>query len=388
VLIRFSRLASEANSGSAILPLLVDAAIEHTHAAGAVVVEIVEGWRTRVVAACGVPSEVLRSEGDADAIGEELGAQLVATAREGGRTFARARTLPLVSTGGLFGALVLLCASDHEADGDQLAIAQALVDLAAIAVGRANQLTKLEKANAELLASREVLARSEKLRSLGQMAAGLTHDLKNVLNPLSLHAQIIDRAVARGDGERAKESVREMRAVIQRGIEMLERLRGFSRQTPEARTIEVDLSRLATEAVSIARPRMSSRKGALCRIVEDLGEVPPVLARPDEIVAAVVNLVVNAMDAMPDGGTITIRTQADGQGGATITVADDGPGMSPDVQARVFEPFFTTKGAEGTGLGLAMVFATMQRCGGHVALDTAPGRGAAFTLSFPASRPR
>jgi signal transduction histidine kinase len=135
--------------------------------------------------------------------------------------------------------------------------------------------------------------------------------------------------------------------------------------------------------MAIARPRMSSRKGALSRIVEELGEVSPVVARADEVVAAVVNLVANAIDAMPDGGTITLRTGTS-EGRAWLTVADTGPGMTPEVQARVFEPFFTTKGEEGTGLGLAMVFATMQRYRGSVSLETEPGKGAAFTLSFPA----
>jgi signal transduction histidine kinase len=216
------------------------------------------------------------------------------------------------------------------------------------------------------------------------MAAGVSHDLKNILNPLSMHAQIVQRAIARNDDAQAKQSVEEMHAVIRRGVETVERLRAFSRQSPEARAQKVDINVLVREAAAIARPRMSSRAVALSRIVEELGEVPPVLARADEVVAAVVNLVVNAIDAMPGGGTITLRT-ATSDDRASITVIDTGPGMTPEVQSRVFEPFFTTKGADGTGLGLAMVFATMQRHGGSVSLETEPGKGAAFTLSFPIS---
>ncbi|MGD0529392.1 MAG: HAMP domain-containing sensor histidine kinase, partial [Polyangiaceae bacterium] len=195
------------------------------------------------------------------------------------------------------------------------------------------------------------------------------------------------RAIARGNTEQANQSLDEMAGVIVRGVETIDRLRAFSRQAPDTLAKKVDLNGLTREAVAIARPRMASRVGALCRIHEELGEVPPVVGRPDEIIGAVVNLVVNAIDAMPDGGTIAVRTGVT-DGRAFLTVADTGPGMTPEVQARVFEPFFTTKGSEGTGLGLANVFATMQRHGGAVSLETSPGNGAAFTLSFPLAEAR
>ena len=385
VLIRFSRLASEAQLGE-ILSLLANAGVEQIRADGALVVEIGEAGRLRVTASRGVSEADLSGwEGDADEIGEEMGTALLSLLAGAGRPFARARTLPLVSTGGLFGALVLLFDADHETGEGGLKLAHALVDLAAMAVARANELAKLHKANAELRASREALARSEKLRSLGQMAAGLTHDLRNILNPLSLHTQIVARKATRGETSEVLATVSEMKGILKRADEMLERLRAFSRQSPASGAISVDLRSLASEAVAIARPRMASRKGALCRIVEQLEDVPPVMARGDEVVAALVNLIANAIDAMPDGGTITVTTRLGDspRGGATVTVADTGPGMTAEVQARVFEPFFTTKGADGTGLGLAMVFATMQRHAGTVTLDTAPGQGAAFTLRFP-----
>jgi len=379
-LIRFSRLASEASTGSQVLPLLAEAAVRHLGADGAVVVEVTDDGRLRVAAAQDVPETVAQWAGESEAIDSELGPDLL-RASEG--KFADAQTFPLVSTGGLFGALVLLFRAKASTTERELGLARGLADLAAVAVGRASQMAKLVQANAELRASRDVLARTEKLRALGQMAAGVSHDLKNILNPVSLHAQLIQRAIARGDTEAATRSVEELRGIIHRGVETLERLRAFSRQSPDARATRVQLEKLAAEALVIARPRMSSRSGALCRIVEELAEAPPVEARGDEVVAAVVNLLVNAMDAMPDGGTIHLCT-GEARGGAFVTVADTGPGMTPDVQARIFEPFFTTKGGEGTGLGLAMVFATMQRCGGSVSVESTPGQGAAFTLWFPA----
>jgi signal transduction histidine kinase len=378
VLVRFGRLASEASSGAAILPLLAEAAVDHVKADGAVVVELTEKGEARVAASRDVPDTVSRWTGEVDALDSALGTQLLKAA---GKAFARAHPVPLVSTGGLFGALVLFFVEDRETSELEMQVAHGLANMAAIAMGRAVHLARLEKTNAELRASREALARTEKLRALGQMAAGLSHDLKNILNPLSMHAQLVKRAVKRGDAAQANESLDEMGRVIQRGVETIDRLRAFSRQSPDTRAKKVDLNALTREAVAIARPRMSSHVAALSRIHEQLGELPPVVGRADEIVGAVVNLVVNAIDAMPDGGNITLRTGVK-DGRACVTVADDGPGMTPEVQARVFEPFFTTKGAEGTGLGLANVFATMQRHGGSVSLETEPGKGAAFTLAF------
>lgn len=381
VLVRFSRLASEASSGAEILPLLADAAIDHVGADGAIIVELTEMRSARVAASRDVPEAMAKWTGTGDSIDSQLGAQFL---RLGARRFARSHSLPLVSTGGLLGALVLFFAAGNEPNDRKMHVARGLTDMAAVAMGRAADVAELGRANVELRASREALARTEKLRALGQMAAGLSHDLKNILNPLSLHTQIIKRAVARGDREQANQSLDEMDGIIRRGVETIDRLRAFSRLSPEKRAQKIDLNALVREAVAIARPRMSPRVAEQSRIVEELGEVPPVVGRADEVVGAVVNLVINAIDAMPEGGTITLRTGV-ARGRAFVTVADSGPGMSPDVQARVFEPFFTTKGAEGTGLGLANVFATMLRHGGTASLETEPGKGAAFTLLFPPS---
>jgi signal transduction histidine kinase len=380
ILVRFSRMASETRSGREILPLLADAAIEHLKADGAVVVEVTQTGSLCAAAARNVPEKLAGWTGrDGDVIGDELGDELV---RESGGQFVRAASLPLVSSGSLFGTLVLLFGAGTGKETTNLKVARGLADLAAIALGRAEELAQLARVNAELRTSREALARTEKLRALGQMAAGVSHDLKNILNPLSMHAQLAQRALARGEIDKANASLDECRAVIRRGVETIDRLRAFSRQTPEARAARADVNALVHEAVALARPRLSSRAGTPPRIEVELGEVPPVVVHAEEVLAAIVNLIVNAIDAMPHGGVVTLRTAARDDGVA-VTVADNGPGMTPEVQARVFEPFFTTKGAEGTGLGLAMVFATMQRHSGTVTLDTSPGSGATFTLWLP-----
>ncbi|MGZ3455055.1 MAG: sensor histidine kinase, partial [Polyangiales bacterium] len=203
-------------------------------------------------------------------------------------------------------------------------------------------------------------------------------------NPILLHIQIAGRSIDRGALDDAKSSLAEMKRVLGRGVETVERLRNYSRQTPESAPEEVDLDRLVHEAREIAKPRLASGNRRMPRIVEELGAPPRFPGQPGDIVSALVNLICNSIDAMTEGGTIVLRTGfADGQ--IFAQVSDDGPGMPKEIEERVFEPFFTTKGEEGTGLGLAMVYACMKRHGGAVKLETAPGKGTTFTLSFPAS---
>jgi signal transduction histidine kinase len=381
-LVRFARVVSDAAAPQEILPLLADALHEDVGVDGVCVVEIAGTGGARVAVSRGLPKEVLSLVLDPDAMGAELGK---AVAAESGIAFARTETRPLVASGNLFGSVVMLFL-DESRGARGLQMAEGLIDLAATAMESVLQLEKLEKSYADLRASQNVLARTEKLRALGQMAAGVSHDLKNILNPLSLHLQVADRAIVRGDLAEARESIVEMKQVVVRGVETVERLRSYSRQTKESKAELVDLARLAREAVGIAKPRMAAT-GHVLRIVEELGEVPAILADSGELVSALVNLVVNAIDAAGSTGkTITLRSGED-SGNVYVEVADDGPGMTPEVEKRVFEPFFTTKGNEGTGLGLAMVYATVQRYGGTITLDTAPGKGTRFRLTFPCGAP-
>ena len=135
-------------------------------------------------------------------------------------------------------------------------------------------------------------------------------------------------------------------------------------------------------ALELVRPRTDG--GVRVELRDHAYDVGTVPGRRADVIDAVVNLAINAIEAVSDagGGAVTIRTGSDDDA-AWIEVTDDGPGMPPEVEARVFEPFFSTKGTQGTGLGLANVFATMQRHHGDVVLDTGLGRGTRFQLRFP-----
>jgi PAS domain S-box-containing protein len=225
------------------------------------------------------------------------------------------------------------------------------------------------------------LHRGEKLRALGELAAGIAHDLRNIYNPIALNVRLLrSRFERREDGD---ELLTRIEDALRTAQETVESLRGFSKEEPERPPEAGDLNRLVDAAIGICLPRI--RTHASIEIRRERDETPSVLVRGSELVNAVVNLVVNALEALPAKGTITARTGR-AEGGGFVEVEDDGPGMPPETEHRAFEPLFTTK-ADGTGLGLAIVYAFVQRSGGRVTLRTALGRGTSIRLWFPEAKP-
>jgi signal transduction histidine kinase len=376
VLLRFSRMAASADEPDAILRLLAQSSTGEVGADAAAVLRVTPSGQVVVAASVGLPPELSAAPIEAEIIGPELAAELIS--RTEGR-FVDARVVPLVADGDLFGVLVLLCHVECTRVDEHGPLAQGLGDLAAIALSKAAKYAELQRSYEQLRASREALAQAEKLRALGQMAAGVSHDLKNLLNPLGLLTQLLRRRIQRGQD--ALPVVDQLEAALKTGVETLERLREFSRQEREHTPQRVQLDREVARAVEVCRPRVHQVSGL--EITEALDSGATVLVVASDLFNAVVNLVLNATEAMPAGGRITVRTGIEASE-PWLSVEDDGPGMPPEIERRVFEPFFTTK-AEGTGLGLANVYAFMQRHGGRVELRTEPGAGTRFVLRFPAS---
>lgn len=225
------------------------------------------------------------------------------------------------------------------------------------------------------------LEQSHKLRALGQMASSIAHDLNNILAPITLQVQLLRRVM--GTDEECDDMLELIESAVRTGADTVSRLRNFSRQEPDGRVEPTDPEQMAELARQICLPRL--REYPSITLTRVPATTQRVVVRPSELVNAIVNLIVNALEALGGKGTITLRTGSDHEEGYVwIEVADDGPGMPPELERRAVEPFFTTK-AQGTGLGLAMVYACAHRNGGRLDIDTRPGRGTVVRLSFPAA---
>src|SRR4051812_38240953 len=235
----------------------------------------------------------------------------------------------------------------------------------------------------ELLALQEAAARDRRLAAVGQLAAGVMHDVNNALNPIMAAAYLLEMNAENPT------AVRDYAVRIARGAETgaatAARVGRFIRQEPllGAREDQVDLSIMVEEVVAMTRPLWQERaKGGVVHLDQELTGGAIVKGIAGELREALLNLVQNALDAMAGGGTLRIRTTA-GANEIAVAVSDTGTGMSAEVRERAFEPFFTTKGVNGTGLGLAEVYGIARRHRGRAEIESEPGQGTTVRLVFP-----
>ncbi|MFN8637562.1 MAG: PAS domain S-box protein [Chloroflexota bacterium] len=233
----------------------------------------------------------------------------------------------------------------------------------------------------------ERVARGEKLRALGQMSSGVAHDLNQSLALIAGYGELLQHAL--DEQPLPLDRLREMTDVMVRaasdGGETVRRLLSFVRTSRDESEPLVDVAHVLYEVVQLTAPRWRDASQAEGRPIEMTVEVEGDIRLPGSASAlreALTNLVLNAVDALPEGGTIELGAKVKGDR-ALITVSDSGVGMSEEVRARIFEPFFTTKGDRGTGLGLPTVFGIVEAHGGELSVHSEPGQGATFELSFP-----
>jgi signal transduction histidine kinase len=377
VVLPFARAAATVRTSGDILPLLADALATLPEVDAVAVLELGDDGRVRLAASSRLPETLADWSTDGDALGPEL-AQSLLVAAEG--IFERARPIPLVSGGDLYGIAMLLSRRPATPPSESSRLAESLVDLTAVALERAARHSELVRSLEQLRASREALSRSEKLRSLGEMAAGIAHDLKNILNPIGLQLELLTRRMGK-DPAAALEVVDQMRQALRSGAATVDRLRAFSRQAPERAAERTSLEEAVRSGIEICKPRL--RQYPRLRVQERLDGAGTVLVRADELINAVVNLIVNAIDAMGGEGELAVRTGAAADH-VWVEVEDTGAGIPEDVARRIFEPFYTTK-REGTGLGLATIYAFARRHGGDVTFRTVVGEGTCFRIQLPSA---
>ncbi len=300
---------------------------------------------------------------------------------------------------GVFGVLVVARRATHAFSSVESEFLTQLCEHVSLAANQAHLHESLRQAYDELRNTQNAMVQQERLRALGEMASGIAHDINNAISPITLY---VDAILTHETG--FSQRTREQLEIIQRAADdvahTVARMGEFyrQRQTPlPLAPVEVD--RILRETLELTRARwsdMAQQRGVVIQptIETDFTSGNPiVMAIESEMREALVNLVLNATDAMPEGGRLTLRAGhmiESGKGVARrvfIEVIDTGIGMDDATRRRCLEPFFTTKGERGTGLGLAMVYGIAQRHGVDIDILSAPGEGTTFRLTFPRGSP-
>ncbi|HEU5134430.1 MAG TPA: ATP-binding protein [Steroidobacteraceae bacterium] len=357
--------------------------------------ELELGEQQKIDIADGGPGDCVRGdlvyEPDTAAAGTPFAKRL---ARCGLRSFV-AVPLLVEQRSGVFGVLLVARTSVDGFSGSDREFLDQLGENVALASNQAQLHSALQSAYEELRDTQQAVMRQERLRALGQMASGIAHDINNAISPATLYVEAI---LERANGLDAK--TRSQLETVQRAIgdvaQTVSRMGEFYRQGETKATLsQVNINEVLGQIPDLTRARWSdlaqARGVAIDMRVDKAPGTPMIMANESEIREALINLVFNAADALPDGGRITLRARrsagdAPGAKPSTIVeVCDDGIGMDEDTRNHCLEPFFTTKGLRGTGLGLAMVYGIAQRHSAGLQIDSNVGKGTTIRLVFPDS---
>jgi PAS domain S-box-containing protein len=304
---------------------------------------------------------------------------------------------PLLIESQVFGVLVVARRRSESFSSGECEFLRQLTEHTALAAQQAELYGALQGAYEDLRQTQQAVMQQERLRALGQMASGIAHDINNAISPIVLYTDVLlekepDLSVrARGFLQTIQQAISDVAATVSRMKEF------YREREPQSPMLPVKLNQLVEQVVILTRARwsdMALRRGADIDVSTDLeNDLPDIMGIESEIREALTNLVLNAVDALPDGGKIVLRTRlsdpppnlADKSSASRVylEVTDTGVGMDDGTRQRCLEPFFTTKGEQGTGLGLAMVYGIAQRHGAEIEIESAPAMGTTMRLGFP-----
>lgn len=231
-----------------------------------------------------------------------------------------------------------------------------------------------------------------RLESLGRMTMGMVHDFNNLLSGIlgytelllnEIHPQTPAEAI---DVPSLVHSLQTIQTAADDGSSLIAKIQAYIRQEKRARFEAVDLPTILQDCLALTRPYWYNeprRQGIAIVLEEDLQPTPAIMGSAVELREVFINLILNAVHAMPQGGTLTVKTFAEEDQGVMAVIGDDGVGMSPSVQEKIFEPLYTTKGDEGSGMGLAVAYGILQEHDGTVDVSSELGTGTTFRFAFP-----
>ncbi|WP_342359653.1 PAS domain S-box protein [Terrarubrum flagellatum] len=302
---------------------------------------------------------------------------------------------PLIAESEVFGVLIVARLAKESFTSTDCEFLRQLGEHVALATHQTRLSENLQKAYDDLKQTQQAVMQQERLGALGQMASGIAHDINNAISPIAVYTKsLLEREPDLSS--RTRDYLEVVRRVINDVSSTVARMRDFYRRDEaDLDFAPLRLNDLVPQVVELTRARWSDmprQRGVTINVMTELEpNLPLIMGNATELREAAINLVFNAVDAMPDGGTITIRTSSFASPASPngkrveFLVGDTGVGMNENERARCLEPFFTTKGERGTGLGLAMVYGAAQRHKAALDIDSAPGKGARMKLEFAAS---
>jgi signal transduction histidine kinase/CheY-like chemotaxis protein len=302
---------------------------------------------------------------------------------------------PLLAHNTVFGVLIVARRQAGGFSSGECEFLRQLSEHIALAAHQIKLYITLQEAYDDLRTSQATVLQQERLRVLGQMASGVAHDINNAISPAMLYTESL-LETEQNLSAQGRDQLMTIRLAIDGVAKTVSRMQDFSRpRKPDMDLQHLDVNLLVPQVVELTRARwnnMVQMHGSVIRLQTELAAgLPTIMGVESEIRDALTNLIFNAVDAMPDGGTLTLRTRlvAAVQPGELpaverlhVEVQDTGAGMSEETRRRCLEPFYTTKGDQGSGLGLAMVFGMVQRHSAELEIDSEPGRGTTVRLIF------
>jgi signal transduction histidine kinase/CheY-like chemotaxis protein/HAMP domain-containing protein len=306
---------------------------------------------------------------------------------------------PLLIESQVFGALIAARRPVHGFSSGECEFLRQLGEHVALAAHQAQLYGALQQAYDDLRQSQQIVMQQERLRALGQMASGIAHDINNAISPVTLYTESLLETEPNLSA-RARDYLTTIQRSMDDVTQTVSRMREFYRQRePQLALLPVNLNNLVNQVLDLTRVRWSDMAQENGVVIEQRTELtnnlPAILGVESEIREALTNLIFNAVDAMPQGGKLTLRTRVATEpraskedsstvaGAVVVEIVDSGIGMDEDTRRRCLEPFFTTKGERGTGLGLAMVYGTVQRHSAEIEIDSALGKGTCMRVLFP-----
>ena len=298
---------------------------------------------------------------------------------------------PLAVESIVFGVLVSARREKQGFSSGDCEFLKQLSEHVALAAHQAQLYGALQRTYDDLRQSQQTVMQTERLRALGEMASGIAHDINNSISPVALYSELLMNEPQLSDAGRNR--LVTMRRAIEDVAGTIDRMREFYRPREAARGFEkLNIHAAIDQVLQLTEPRwraLPQQRGIVIELRKDFApSLPDVMGDEVELRDALTNLIFNAVDAMPEGGVLTLRTRAfedlDGRRSVNVEVGDTGIGMDEETRRRCVEPFFTTKGQRGTGLGLASVYGMLQRHDATFEVDSAPGKGTTMRMSFPA----